>query len=102
MVHLMRHKSNSELLKYIRDHPYLYKRQPRRKTSVVYRSPAWRLHDRLTDIDVNELITAFKTGIAKHVLAERYGINVKSVKKLLRRHGVKRKTRWDMQNNQAV
>jgi hypothetical protein len=39
------------------------------------------------DQEIDELVTAFKTGVAKHVLAERYGINIKSVKKLLRERG---------------
>jgi hypothetical protein len=34
---------------------------------------------------------AFRTGMATKGLAERYGINVKSVRKVLGEHGVRRK-----------
>jgi DNA-binding CsgD family transcriptional regulator len=61
----------------------------------VYRATKWRLRDRLTEKDIIRLTMAFKTGIATKDLAERYGINVKSVRKLLRKHGVKRRLRYE-------
>jgi hypothetical protein len=62
-----------------------------------YRAPAWRVLDRLSEEDVTQLVTAFKTGIPKRVLAERYGIGIKSVKGLLRERGVRRRSKWDIQ-----
>jgi hypothetical protein len=38
------------------------------------------------------MVTAFQSGTPKHVLAERYGIALRSLKKLLREEGVKRKS----------
>jgi site-specific DNA recombinase len=87
MQHLVRvtgHQSNSELIEWLRAHPYLKNRQYRPKRTVVYRATKWRLRDRLTERDVVRLIMASKTGIATKELAERYGINVKSVRKVLR------------------
>jgi hypothetical protein len=77
----MRHKLNSQLVEYLREHPHLKNRQIRRKRSVVYRATKWRLRDRLTERDIVRLIMAFKTGIVTKALAERYDINVKSVRK---------------------
>jgi hypothetical protein len=42
------------------------------------------------------LVLAFQTGIATKELAKRYGINVRSVRKLLREEGVKRKSWKDV------
>ncbi len=44
-------------------------------------------------MDIVRLIMAFKTGMATKELGERYGINVKSVRKLLGEHGVNRQSR---------
>ncbi len=37
-----------------------------------------------------------KTGTPKRILAEQFGIGIKSVKKLLREHGVRRRSRYDI------
>lgn len=95
MVHLRGHKLNSDLLEWLKTHPYLENEDYYRTKSVAYRATATKLKDRLSDEKIDELVTAFQTGVAKHALAERYGINIKSVKKLLRERGVKRKSRWD-------
>jgi len=41
------------------------------------------------------MVDAFKAGTPKHVIAKHYDINLRSLKKLLREEGVKRKSRWD-------
>ncbi len=41
------------------------------------------------------MVDAFKAGTPKRVLAKHYDINLRSLKKLLREEGVKRKSRWD-------
>jgi hypothetical protein len=51
----------------------------------------------LSEGDIAELVAAFKAGTAKHVLAKRYGINLRSLKRLLRDEGVRRKSRFDIQ-----
>lgn len=65
----------------------------------LYPPPTYRLRvrDRLSEADIAELIHAFKAGTPKHVLTARYGIGVKSVQKLLREEGVKRRSRYDIQ-----
>jgi len=80
----------------MRANPYLEEGWSKPQESVAYRTTPKKLHDRLSDQKIDELITAFKTGVPKRVLAERYGINIISVKKLLRERGVKRRSRWDV------
>lgn len=41
------------------------------------------------------LVAAFKAGTPKHILAEEYGINIKSIKQLLREEDVKKRSRYD-------
>lgn len=62
-----------------------------------YVSRPWRVRDRLSQRDVAAIVKAFKAGTAKHVLTKRYGINLRSLKKLLREEGVKRKSWNDIQ-----
>jgi len=94
MVHLMRHKSNSELIGWLREHPRLKNERFWSKPDVVYRATAWRLRDRLTERDIVRLIVAFQTGMATKELATRFNINVKSVRKLLRENGGQRSLDW--------
>jgi DNA invertase Pin-like site-specific DNA recombinase len=49
-----------------------------------------RVRDRLTDADIELLIADFLAGTSKRVLAERYEISFSSVKRILRKHGVRR------------
>lgn len=42
------------------------------------------LHQRLTPAEVEALVAAYRAGVRQPVLAERYGIGVTSVKKLIR------------------
>ncbi|MEU6248279.1 hypothetical protein [Glycomyces sp. NPDC047010] len=42
------------------------------------------LHQRLTPTQINALVTAYRAGVRQPVLAERYGIGLTSVKKLIR------------------
>ena len=86
MVRLRGHKLNSELMRYIREHPHLKNGRSRHDQPVVYRATKWRLQDRLTEVDMIRLVMAFQTGIATRELAARYAINVKSVRKVLREH----------------
>ncbi|HEX8995160.1 MAG TPA: hypothetical protein VF812_03935 [Ktedonobacterales bacterium] len=55
------------------------------------------MRDRLSEYDIADIEQAFKSGAAKHILAKRYGINERSLKKLLREEGVKRKSWNDIQ-----
>jgi len=46
----------------------------------------WRLVDRLGEQIILELVRSSRTGTTHRALAERYGISVSSVKRVLRRH----------------
>jgi hypothetical protein len=50
----------------------------------------WRVRDRLTDQEQRALADAFMAGTAKWKLAERYGVSVSGVKRLLRSMGIRR------------
>jgi hypothetical protein len=47
----------------------------------------WRVGDRLSKTDTEQLIAYFAAGTSKRKLAERYGIGESSVKRLIRQHG---------------
>lgn len=50
----------------------------------------WRVRDRLTSADIDQLVESFKDGTMIPELVTRYGISRSSVKKLLRERGVRR------------
>lgn len=47
----------------------------------------WRMVDRLSKADIEQLIAAFGAGTPKRELAERYDISESSIKRLIRQHG---------------
>jgi hypothetical protein len=102
MVGVTRFKLNSRLVRYVRNNPGAHE-QPLKPDPALpsYHAPRWRVRDRLSEQDIAEIVKAFKAGKAKHVLAKRYGINLRSLKKLLREEGVKRKSWRDVQKYDA-
>src|SRR5690348_11612614 len=50
-----------------------------------------RASDRLSDADVSALITAFVAGTPRWQLAEQYKISVRTVGRLLQKHGVRKR-----------
>lgn len=52
-------------------------------------SPAYVRH-RLSEADIAELIEAYRSGATAKALAERYNVHYSTIKKKLRRHGVRR------------
>jgi IS30 family transposase len=44
----------------------------------------------LSESDITELITAYRSGTTARVLAEQYGVHVSTIKKKLRKHGMRR------------
>jgi DNA-directed RNA polymerase specialized sigma24 family protein len=46
----------------------------------------WRLSDRMDETAVQQLVEAFNGGTSKQALAERFGISLSSVKRILRKH----------------
>lgn len=69
-AHLMGHKSNSQLIEWIKKHRHKNRKPLAHIYGRTYRSASWRIRDRLTGKDINQLVTAFKAGTAKHVLAD--------------------------------
>lgn len=51
----------------------------------------------MSEQDIADIVRAFRAGTAKHVLAKRYGINLRSLKKPLREEGVKRRSWKDVE-----
>ena len=98
LVGLARLNLNQQLVRYLHQHSTADIHRQARATAIPYpMRRAWRLRERLREHDVTELIAAFRTGTPKHELAKRYGIGMKSVRKLLREAGVRRRSRYDIQ-----
>jgi FixJ family two-component response regulator len=53
----------------------------------------WRIGDRLSQDDLEQLLTALTAGTSKRKLAERHGISESSVKRLIRQHGASKMTK---------
>lgn len=70
---------------------------PSERNARSYQARQWRVRDRLSEQQIRDIVTAFTGGTAKHVLAKRYDINLRSLRKLLREEEVKRKSWNDRQ-----
>lgn len=89
-------KLNPALRRYLRDWRLRDPDEARaRAATAVKPSPerVSRVSDRLSEAEQQALIASFQAGTSKQKLAERYGIGMSSVKRLLREHGV-RGERW--------
>ena len=96
---LTRFKLNAQLARYLRDKPAARERLPKQPdpTPPSYHAPRWHVRDRLNDQEFADIVQTFKSGTAKHILAKRYDINERSLEKLLREEGVKRRSWNDIQ-----
>jgi len=94
LVRVTGFKLNKELLLWLRGEKWQKICDNGDDNSASYRRMLYRLHDRLSEQEIDMLVIDFMAGIAKHKLAERYSINIKSVKKLLKERGATR-GRWD-------
>jgi DNA invertase Pin-like site-specific DNA recombinase len=56
-------------------------------TRAISRGRRWRIVDRMGQQIINDLIADRSTGVSKAKLAERYGISLSSVKRLLHKKG---------------
>ena len=74
-------KHLAKLLRHIENHDQDAELVARRPEPMPLRGLA-----RLSPDDMRQLITNFRTGTPKHVLAHRYGVSLSTVKRLLRRH----------------
>lgn len=100
MVGVTRFKLNTELARFVRDHSSTQREMTHNRPTSLYYTPPRRprrLQDLINETEVTSLIAAFKAGTPKHELAKQYGIGLGSVKKLLREHGVKKRSRYDIQ-----
>ena len=63
--------------------------EPDESTSVRTLAPAYRKHyvaERLGEMVIKTIIEDFEAGTARHLLADRHGISVRTVGRLLKRH----------------
>lgn len=98
VVGLRGFKLNAQLTAFLRNKSGEFEQSsPTRSTPSYRRRRRWRIRDRLSQQQIAAIVKAFKAGTAKHVLAKRYDINLRSLKKLLREEGVKRKSWNDVQ-----
>ena len=54
----------------------------------------WRIKDRLTQADLDQLVASFGQGAAIPELADRYGVSPTSIKNILRQHGARRRPKY--------
>lgn len=66
------------------------------------RARTWRVEDRLSAEQLDQLVAMFTAGTPKTVLAERFNISLSSVKRLLRRYGVRRPGSGEVSPEDAV
>lgn len=91
-------KLNGQLVAFLRKHQAeLEQSSPAHAPPSYHSQRRWRIRDRLSRQDIANIVRAFKAGAPKHVLAERHNMNLRSLKKLLREEGVKRKSWKDRQ-----
>jgi hypothetical protein len=57
---------------------------------------SWRIKDRLSAVDLDQLVESFKRGTTIPELVARYGISRSSIKSLLRQRGVRRSHRHEL------
>ncbi|MCA1604092.1 MAG: helix-turn-helix domain-containing protein [Acidobacteria bacterium] len=52
----------------------------------------WSMHDRFSDEDLQAMIDLYVSGATRAQVAQRFGISVSSVKRVLREHGVHKRS----------
>jgi Helix-turn-helix domain of resolvase len=53
----------------------------------------WSLRDRFSTEDLHVMIDLYRSGTTARQVAEKFGVSVRSVKRVLHKHGVRRKGR---------
>jgi DNA invertase Pin-like site-specific DNA recombinase len=53
---------------------------------------SWSMHDRLSAEDLHTMIDLYTSGATRAQVAQRFGISVSSVKRVLREHGIRKRT----------
>lgn len=87
------HEKIPELFDWINTNPYEEIGRLKAEEAAARRKPQWRLRYRLTERDIIRQAMAFETGIAAKELAQRFGISISSVKRLMRKQKAKRSRR---------
>jgi uncharacterized protein YjcR len=97
MVALSELRLNSSLVRYLRQYegidPSTDMEAASEATSQQYQP--WSLERRLSESDIQTIITEFLSGMPKHELARRYSVSLSGIKSLLRRRGIRRDGRLD-------
>jgi DNA invertase Pin-like site-specific DNA recombinase len=89
---------NAQLVRVLREGPPSVAHSPLNPSDLSYqRHRRWKIRDRFSEDEIAQIVKAFKAGTPKHELAKRFGMNLRSLKKLLREEGVKRKSWKDVQ-----
>jgi hypothetical protein len=89
---------NAQLVRVLREGPGAAPLASIKPIELQYpRHRRWRIRDRFSDDEIAQMVIAFKAGTPKHLLSKRFGMNLRSLKKLLREEGVKRKSWRDVQ-----
>lgn len=53
-------------------------------------SPVWRVDQKVTQSDVRSLLEAYQDGSTAQALADKHGISLSSLKRLLRKHNIRK------------
>lgn len=94
MVGVTQSKLNEQLAGWLQEQPAKDRRPASANPYAMSSTRRLRVRDRLSEQDNAKRIAAFNAGTPKRILAKRYSIGFKSVQKLLREEGVKRKARY--------
>jgi hypothetical protein len=89
---------NSSLVRYLRQYEGVSTSADTAPTSEAssQQYQPWSIERRLSEADIQTIISEFLSGTPKHELARRYSISLSGIKNLLRRHGIRRDGRRNM------
>jgi hypothetical protein len=80
---------NQHLVRVLREWPASVPPMPINPLDLSHqRRRKWKIRDRFIEDEIAQIVMAFKAGTPKHALAEQYGMNLRSLKKLLRAAGM--------------
>jgi hypothetical protein len=88
-------KLNPDFARYLLEHHATVTKAHRAPLLYPHHASKRSVRERLGEQNIADLVAAFKAGVPKQVLANRYGINLKSVKQLLQDAGVKKRSRYE-------
>ena len=88
---------NSSLVRYLRQYESVDAATSTLPASeeTSHQYQPWSIERRLSEADIQTIITEFLSGTPKHELARRYSVSLSGIKNLLRRRGIRRDGRRD-------